>query len=214
MKKAVLIVISGLILAGITVGLILYFRSDFRRSLLRVAHAELAKWNGLTELSAKVSQYLIDYWKAVGFNFTASQMQSASVQNNYPWSSAFISYLFFKAGAKDRFPYGASHTVYAQYAKQNRDNPNATLRGFRVNEYAPRVGDLVVYSREAGKGYDTTGHFASHGELVIEKGNGFIKTVGGNVSNTVKTSIFKTDAKGFLTGNTVAFFMVIQNNIK
>ena len=213
MKKVYWVIIASLIAAGITVAIILYVRSGFKRKLIHVANEEVKKWKGLTELSQNASKYLLDYWKTVGINFIPSQMQNANVQDNYPWSSAFISYLFERAGAKDKFPYARSHSGYFQVAKKNRHNTNAYLRGFRVNEYAPKVGDLVVYSREAGKGYDSEGHFASHGELVIEQGNGYIKTVGGNVSNTAKESTFKTDANGFLTGNPVAFFMVIQNNI-
>lgn len=213
MKNSTWIIVSGLIVGAITLGLIFYFRSDFKRSLIRVAKEELDKWKGLAEVSARASEYLMAYWKTVGRSFTPAQMQSSTVHNSYPWSSAFISYLFFKAGAKDRFPYSASHSGYFEFAKQNSNNSDSPLRGFRVNEYAPKVGDLVVYSREHGKGYDSTGHFASHGELVIERGNGFIKTIGGNVSNTVKTSVFKTNSKGFLRGNSVDFFMVIQNNI-
>lgn len=217
MKTSRVILISGVVIllsAGIAISLYFYFRDSFKKRLIRIAKGEAEKWKTLTELSEKASSYLLDYWKAVGFNFTASQMQNASVQSAYPWSSAFISWLFYKAGAKDQFPYAQSHSGYFQKAKASRNNKNAPLRGFRVSEYAPKPGDLVVYSRENGKGYDTSGFFASHGELVIETGKNYIKAIGGNVSNKVKVSTYKTDENGKLSGNKVPFFMVIQNNIK
>lgn len=217
MKTSRIILISSVIIvlsAGIGIALYFYFKDSFKKRLIRIAKGEASKWKAITELSEKASSILIDYWKAAGFNFSASQMQNTSVQSSYPWSSAFISWLFYKAGAKDQFPYASSHSGYFQKAKADRNNKNASLRGFRVSEYAPKVGDLIVYTRESGKGYDSSGYFASHGELVIETGKNFIKAIGGNVSNSVKISTYKTDEKGKLSGNKAPFFMVIQNNIK
>lgn len=193
---------------------ILITRKTFKKTLVSVAKTELKRWRGISELSNQMSQTLIKYWKTVGLNFTADQMQNTSVHAKYPWSSAFISYVFYKAGAKEKFPYSSSHAGYFQVAKQNRNNKNAPLRGFRITEYAPKVGDLVVNSRQAGAGYDTTGFFASHGEIVVEVGNGYIKTIGGNVQDAVIERTFKTNSKGLLEGNRVSFFMVIQNNIR
>ena len=187
--------------------------NSFKKRIIRIAIHELGKWNALTELSQNASQLLIKYWQSVGINFSTSQMQNSSVQSSYPWSSAFISWLFYKAGAKDRFPYASAHSGYFLKAKQWRSDPNAPLRGFRITEYAPKVGDLIVYSRQSGKGYDSTGFFPSHGELVIETGQGYVKAVGGNVGNSVKLSKYTTDNKGFLTQREQSFFMVIQNNI-
>lgn len=218
MKTSRIILISSVVIllsAGIGVAIYFYFKRDsFVKRLIRIAKGEASKWEAITELSEKASNYLLEYWKAVGLNFSASQMQNSSVQSTYPWSSAFISWLFYKAGAKDQFPYDSSHAGYFQKAKANRNNKNAPLRGFRVSEYAPKVGDLVVYTRQQGKGYDSTGYFASHGELVIETGKNYIKAIGGNVSNKVKISSYKTDQNGKLSGNNTPFFMVIQNNIK
>lgn len=217
MKTSRIILISSIVIllsSGIVIALYFYFnRNSFVNRLIRIAKDEATKWRTINELSQNASNYLLEYWKAVGFNFSASQMQNSTVQSKYPWSSAFISWLFYKAGAKDQFPYDSSHSGYFQKAKANRNNKNAPLRGFRVWEYAPKVGDLVVYTRQDGKGYDSNGHFPSHGELVIETGKNFIKAIGGNVSNKVMISTYKTDHNGKLSGNNVPFFMVIQNNI-
>lgn len=214
MKKSHIILISSIaILTGI--GLFFYFRFySFKRTLVRVALGEARKWESLSELSSKASHFLIDYWKAVGLHFTAAQMQSSNVQSSYPWSSAFISYVFKKAGAENRFPYATAHSEYFQHAKRYRDDKTAPLRGFRISEYSPKVGDLIVYSRQSGKGYDSTGFFPSHGEIVVEVGSGFVKAVGGNVSNKVKISKYTTDQQGRITKKEAPFFMVIQNNIR
>lgn len=213
--KHIILITSIVVLLTIGIGAFLYIRyNSFKKRLIRIAKDEVLKWKSITERSTKASSILLDYWKSVKFNFTADQMQSASFQSDYPWSSAFISYLFDKAGAKQQFPYASSHSGYFQKAKANRDNKTAPLRGFRITEYSPKIGDLVVFSRQQGKGYDSTGFFPSHGEVVIEVGKGFIKAVGGNVSNKVKISTYKTDQNGKLSADKTPFFMVIQNNIK
>lgn len=214
MKKGHIALLIG-VGTVVTTGIYLYFHlKTFRKKIVQVALCELSKWNTLTERSIDASAILVKYWQSVGIVFSKQQMQNAQVQSDYPWSSAFISYLFYMAGAKNLFPYASSHSGYFQVAKQNRNNKNAPLRGFRITEYAPKVGDLVVYSRQTGKGYDSSGFFPSHGELVIETGKGFIKTVGGNVSNKVKSSRFTTDKNGMITQNEQDFFMVIQINIR
>ncbi len=217
-KNQIILISSAILLIVATTGIILLVNHKTKKniigSLIKIAKGELTRWQGVKELSPKMSQTLVKYWKSVGLSFTQNDMLSASVHNSYAWSSAFISYLFFKAGAGDQFPYSSSHSGYFQIAKQNRDNKNAPLRGFRINEYAPKMGDLVVNTRQSGKGYDSTGHFASHGEVVVEVGKGYIKTIGGNVGNTVMQRTFKTNSKGLLEGNRVSFFMVIQNNIR
>ncbi len=214
MKKVNLILIYSILLICLAGIVVILKRGSVKNKVIREASKELKKWQGISETSPQASQWLIDYWQSAGRMVTASQMQSPNFHQAYPWSSAFISYLFYKAGAKEHFPYSASHSGYFQLAKQNRNNPKANLRGFRITEYAPKLGDLVIYSRTQGKGYDTSGHFAAHGELVIEVGKGYIKTAGGNVSNTAKESTYQTDLNGFLKGNRVSFFMVIENNIR
>ncbi len=214
MKRSLIITgMTTIIVSGVAILLYFYFNS-FKKKIVRIALSELTKWKALNELSQNAGQLLIKYWQSVGMNFSTSQMQNPHVQSNYPWSSAFISWLFYKAGAKNKFPYAGAHSGYFQAAKQWRNQPNAPLRGFRITEYVPKVGDLIVYTRQSGKGYDSSGHFPSHGELIIEKGKGFIKAIGGNVSDRVKVSRYTTTQNGLLTTKEKPFFMVIQNNIK
>lgn len=189
-------------------------KKGFKHRLVRLANEELKRWQGFSETSPLVADTLLKYWQSVGKTFSPADMQSTSVQNTYPWSSAFISYLFKKTGAKDKFPYSSSHSTYFQIAKANRNNPKASLIGYRINEYAPKVGDIIVLSRENGKGYDSDGYFPSHGELVVKTGKGYIETIGGNVGNKVALSTFKTDQNGMLTKTGKPVFMVIKNNIK
>lgn len=213
MKTSKIILISGGVVIASTLAVLWYRRNSFTKRLIQIAIQEVKRWQGLTETAPKASVLLQKYWRSVGYNFSTQNLQSASFQASWPWSSAGISWLFFRAGAKDKFPYSASHTTYFQFAKANRNNPNASLQGFRINEYRPKEGDLVVFSNELGKGYDTPGWFKSHGELVTKVGQGFIEAAGANVSNTFKISRYSTQ-NGFLTKRERDFFMVIKNNIR
>lgn len=218
MKKNLALAILSVLFIGLSAAVIYFIlqkvnRAEFKTKLVQLAKAELQKWEGKQELSATMSQTLANYWKSIGRTVTNSQMQSASFHQTNPWSAAFISFLFLVAGANANFPYSGKHSDYFQVAKHDKNNRKATLRGFRITEYAPQVGDLVVFSRQKGAGYDTVGYFPAHGELVVEVGRNFIKTIGGNVSNKVTESTYVTDSKGFLTGNYADFFMVIQVNI-
>lgn len=211
--KRILLIISIIVLVtGILVYSVRF--SGFKKKIVRLAFQELEKWKSIKETSSKASSYLVAYWRAVGIHFSENSMQSASVQNANPWSSAFISYLFFKAGAKGDFPYSASHASYFQVAKSQKNNPKAPLQGFRISEYAPKVGDLIVYTRDSSKGYDSNGFFASHGELVVSVSKNSLKAIGGNVSNKVTLSTYSLDDEGKLTRKEVPFIMVIKNNIK
>lgn len=219
MKRRRIIILTISIILSLLAGtlvFILYRKSkgSFKRTLVNIAKRELNRWEGFSELNQEMSQTLIQYWKSVGKSFTERQMMDSSVHNTYPWSSAFISYLFYKAGAKDRFPYSAAHSTYFQAAKRMSGQKDAPLIAHRITEYAPKVGDLVVNTRLSGTGFDTSGHFPAHGELVVEVGKGYIKTIGGNVQDSVKQRTFKTNSEGLLEGNSVSFFMVIENKIE
>jgi len=204
-------------LIALSGGLIWYFgfhkKSAFKKRLIDLAQKEHDRWKGLKELSSTVSSILLGYWESAGKYFTQSQMQSSSFQSDWPWSSAFISHLFKKSGAGSMFPYSSAHSHYFQQAKADRNNAKAPLRGFRLSEYKPKEGDIIVFSRASNKGYDSTGHFPSHGELVTKVAKGFLKTISGNVGNTVSEAKRTLNQNGYLTTDEKPFFMVIQNNI-
>jgi len=112
---------------------------------------------------------------------------------NYAWSAAFISYVFRIAGAGARFPYSADHAVYINAARtvslgQSRQ---WLLAAERVQDYAPRPGDLVCFGRGSARGlrYEdlpTATLFTSHCDIVVDTATpGMITVIGGNVQDSV-----------------------------
>ena len=132
-----------------------------------------------------------------------------------PWSSAFISWIMKKAGAGKDFVYSSAHTNYIRDSISNRKKgkTNEAFVGYRLNEVAPKVGDLVCYARENGVTYDTTRSYYSHCDLVVKKKKNEIEVIGGNVNDAVTKKILSTNDDGLLTDNKYSWFTVIKTNI-
>lgn len=186
----------------------------FRRQIVQIANRELERWgNGKKkELTPGMWKVLQDYWATgTGNRFTESQLRDPTFQNANPWSAAFISWVMKKAGAGDRFKYSSMHSVYTRWAKDNRTgNKTHPFKAYRVTELAPQVGDLVCKRRaNSGASFDTIRPgMQTHCDIVTGVERGRITTVGGNVSNSVKQTFVKTDAKGFLVDPN--YFTVIR----
>lgn len=122
----------------------------------------------------------------------------------YPWSAAFISYLFNSSDPLKRFPAAAGHWEYINQAIRAEDKSGAPFQALDATKNAPRVGDLLCASRNAepmsyqdiksrakeGKGYE------SHCDLVVAKKPGMIEVIGGNVSDSIAKTIVPIDGNG------------------
>lgn len=165
--------------------------------------------SGGFEANQGFSERVNKYWRVgTGQNFSGSDRDVA-------WSSAFISYLMKEGGAGDKFVYSPSHSKYITDSIANRKQGklNEAFVGYKVNEVAPEVGDLVCYSRQGGVNYDTTGSYLSHCDLVVAKKPNEIEVIGGNVNQAVAKKILSTDSNGKITDKKYNWFTVIKTNI-
>jgi hypothetical protein len=125
---------------------------------------------------------------------------------DYAWSAAFISYVMRIAGAGNRFPYSADHAVYINAAKRMKLGEPGTwlVVAERVQDYAPRVGDLICFGRGRAKGmrYEdlpTARLFPSHCDIVVETSvPGQIGVIGGNVEDSVTMNFVPVTQDGKL----------------
>jgi|GEM_PF-1983651 len=161
--------------------------------IVRVAEGERLFWQDgkRNELDEGVTRRLQQYWKAVGLEYSLEELRTKDFQNKNPWSAAFVSWVMKQAGAGDNFRYSASHWQYVAAAKKNReagnDNP---IQAYRVKEQEAAPGDVVVKRRgDSMATYENIekGHI-THGDIVISIANGKAETIGGNVSDSVKTT--------------------------
>ena len=195
--------------------------AQFRDDAADIALAELEtfarKPDGSTAREAEqpLRSRALEYFRFVGMN-------NVNDPSRKPWSAAFISFVMNQAGAdRQQFPFSAGHHSYIRRALQNRiaGDQRATLIYHDRSEFAPRVGDLVgrsrtskVKNRKDIEKLLPNGSFAAHTDVVVRVGPGFIDTIGGNVSNTIKKRRFDTTSKG-LVKDRKKWFFVLEVNI-
>jgi hypothetical protein len=118
---------------------------------------------------------------------------SPDIDGDYAWSAAFVSYVMRIAGAGPRFPYSADHADYINAARRVSLGQTSKwlIAAERVQDYAPRPGDLVCFGRGGAKGlrYEdlpTAKLFTSHCDIVVDTMvPGRIGVMGGNVEDSV-----------------------------
>lgn len=166
--------------------------------------------SGGKENDAGYAERVAQYWKeGVGQSYTGYDRDVA-------WSASFMSYIWKKAGAGSKFKYSPSHSTYIQDSISNRkaNDFKKPFIGLRLPEYAPKVGDMVCYSREAQNDlYDLNGGYKSHCDIVVKTGKNFIEVIGGNVGQAVTKKILMTDDSGRLIDINNNWFTVIKSNL-
>jgi hypothetical protein len=130
----------------------------------------------------------------------------AEDDGDYAWSAAFISYVMRIAGAEQRFPYSADHADYINAARRVSlgETTAWAVSAEPVQDYAPRLGDLVCFGRGKARGlrYEdlpTPGLFTSHCDIVVDTDSpGHIEVIGGNVEDSVMMNTVPVTADGKL----------------
>jgi hypothetical protein len=131
---------------------------------------------------------------------------SPDIDGDYAWSAAFVSYVMRIAGAGPRFPYSADHADYINAARRVSlgQTTKWLVSAERVQDYAPKPGDLVCFGRGSAKAlrYEDlpTAHvFTSHCDIVVDTMvPGQISVIGGNVEDSVTMTTVPVTADGKL----------------
>jgi hypothetical protein len=209
--KYSLIGLASLLVVG---GAVLVYKkrrgiSRVGRKAIQLAKAEFDSWNegDVKRKEGDSSMYdnIKKYW-----NEGTDTFWSKTRMINEAWSAAFISYIMKFSGAGDNFKYSNSHSVYIRDAIKNRKANNKNpFKGYKPNEVEVGKGDLVCYARQGGVGYDSTGAYKSHCDLVVDVKDGKATTIGGNVSNSVSKTIVDLDKDKKLVDD--KYFVVIKN---
>jgi hypothetical protein len=119
-----------------------------------------------------------------------------------------------------QFPISPAHSRYILLGLANRikNNRSATIVYFDRDETAPRVGDLIGFSRTAEvknradlERFLPDKFFPSHTDLVIDVSGPRIKAIGGNVDQTIMTSTVAADANGKIDPADPHFFLLRLN---
>lgn len=166
------------------------------------------------ETEEPLESRVLHYFRLVGMPGVASG-------DAEPWSAAFISFCLREAGADiTQLPIDrANHASYIHRAIGHRraGNNDAPIVYFDGEEIAPRVGDLVGFSRTERVRSRTDierlqgAHFPAHTDLVLDIGPTSATVIGGNKSNTIKTEAIRLDGNGRMVSD--KYFFVLRINI-
>ena len=92
---------------------------------------------------APFAGFVGEMWQAIG-------MDHDGMDRGQPWSAAFISFVARRAGYNG-FKFAAAHATYIHDSIVKRQAGQASpFWGFRLNEHAPVLGDMVCRNRSGG----------------------------------------------------------------
>ena len=211
LKRVLLVLLIG---SGLAYG------DGLREKVQEIAHRE---WGFFGRQQIDVSGKLVrrggreaeeGYWKRVGDYWKVGVDKDLTGKDTHePWSAAFISYVMKEAGLGDRFSYSDWHATYIRNSILARRRKDRTFAfwGYKLNERAPQVGDLVGYRRQGGItfNYQPT-VYKSHTDIVVAVRPGEIDVIGGNVKDSVTLKTLKTDAEGKLIDTQYKWFVVME----
>ncbi|MEM6899812.1 MAG: DUF2272 domain-containing protein [Pseudomonadota bacterium] len=185
--------------------------SDMKEAALAVAAKEWDRFKRGKgkEYNSPYDGYVGEYWTARGYNWTGQD------RDRY-WSAACISWFYEKAGYKG-FTFAVAHSKYINEAISARDTDDSRdFWGYRITEEQPQIGDLIARRRTSATyiDYDYAAgndQFPSHTDMVVSIGDDYVDAVGGNVSNSVSITRYKTLASGKLDSRGGRVFALLQN---
>jgi hypothetical protein len=189
--------------------------TPFANKLAAVAQEQHSKFQFTNEADPLLCKEIKRWTEDIGFPFTSC--------TKVPWSAVFISWCVKKAGAtKTEFKFAMAHSVFVHQAIKNAINGTGVFQGFNFNEKQPAVGDIIQNNRR-GNRFDfnkakTSSQYESHSAIVVETGidiqGGFAFCIGGNEQDSVRRSVVRLDANGFIKQRTGNSFIAIVKNLK
>jgi hypothetical protein len=182
---------------------------NFKKMIVLKTLEEYDRWHSkgtIREKDPAVAATLKDYWKLGGLAVNDRQLQDGPWQYTHPWSAVFISWVMFQAGAGESFPYTNLHAKYIVWARENAKNQDQPL--FAAYDICdpksawPEPGDLVCMNRKRNRYSLQTinDNCISHCDIVVEvnREQGYMVSIGGNVGQTVNKRITWLDENGFI----------------
>jgi hypothetical protein len=182
----------------------------FKEEIIRLARQEYDWWNpdasekiyamlnGKTNPSAH--RKLRQYYQVPGL---LGKFLNAADPNHLIWGAVFVSYLLKMAQAKDMLPYSERSIDLMRAAKKNRqlDVKKNPFWLYNITEYAPEPGDILCHWRDQAFNYDDIdpddiSPMPAQCEVIVEKENKTIFTIGGNINSSVSKHAVNLDDEG------------------
>jgi hypothetical protein len=157
------------------------------------------------------------HWRRVGLYWRNGVYLPWTGKNtDEAWSAAFISWVMREAGLRHHFVYSDWHAHYINRAIEAREagDDDFAFWGYRLEERAPQVGDMVAYARRDDINFDHRPEvYPSHCDIVVAVRPGEIDVIGGNVQDSVTLKTLATDESGKLIDTHQKWFCVLENRL-
>lgn len=182
----------------------------FQKKLATVAQQQYDKYHLFRENQKPLSTQIRSYWTGLGFTFPGVGER---------WSAVFISWCVKQAGAtKAQFKFSARHAEFVFEAIKNAKSGSGVFRGYPVTDYSPKLGD-ILQNNQPGLSFDfayaaAKSSYSSHSAIVMEVGSDnkgqYLRTIGGNESNSVGLKEVRLDSKGRVKNGEGVYISVIE----
>jgi hypothetical protein len=189
--------------------------STFAKRLAVVAEEQHDTFHMMDEADPVLCKQIKRYWTELRLGFTSCV--------TVPWSAVFVSWCVKKAGATAaEFTFSAAHSVFVHDAIRNAISGAGVFHGLDVTTHPPGVGDIIQNNR-GGTKHDfsfarTHKNYQSHSAIVTEVGQdasgGFALVIGGNEGNSIRRTIVRLDAQGFIKQRTTNPFICVVKDLK
>ena len=189
--------------------------TPFATRVASIAQQQHAKFQFTNEADPALCKQIQKWTEDIGFPFNSC--------TGVPWSAVFVSWCVKQAGAtKAEFKFAMAHAVFVNQAIKNAANGQGVFHGLDITAHAPGVGDIIQNNR-GGNRFDfafakTHTSYLSHSAIVIEVGQDtqghFAFCVGGNESDSIRRTVVRLNAQGFVKQREGNPFICVIKNMK
>jgi len=167
-----------------------------------------------TENDPPLAKQIQKFWTGIGFSFPGV---------DEPWSAVFVSFCVKQAGATaSEFKFNPQHSQFVNAAIKNGQSDSGVFRGRETASHAPNIGDIIQMNR-GGNTFDfdfarTHRSYISHSAIVVEvgvdSGGLFALTIGGNESDSIRSSLVRLTSSGLIKQRDRNPFICVIEDLK
>jgi len=189
--------------------------SAFAKRLATIAQDQHAKFQFTNEADPKLCKQIKKWTEEIGFTFSSC--------TSVPWSAVFVSWCIKQAGATSaEFKFAMAHSVFVNRAIKNALNGQGVFHGLDISAHPPNVGDIIQHNR-GGNRFDfafarTHTNYFSHSVIVVEVGQDtqgrFAFCIGGNESDSIRRTVVRLNAHGFIKQRAGNPFICVIKDLK
>jgi len=189
--------------------------SAFAKRLATIAQDQHSRFQFTNEADPRLCKQIKKWTEEIGFTFNSCIA--------VPWSAVFVSWCVKQAGATPaEFKFAMAHSVFVNRAIKDAMSGQGVFHGLDVSAHPPNVGDIIQHNR-GGNRFDfafarTHTDYVSHSVIVVEVGQDtegrFAFCIGGNESDSIRRSVVRLNAQGFIKQRDGNPFICVIKDLK